>query len=76
MAARRAAAAAPTSGGIIDVSSTAGWGSELTVTLPLDPPADAAALDISANTVKFHVSNLLRKAGVRSRAELVAVALR
>lgn len=30
-------------------------------------------LDISSNTVKFHVSNLLRKAGARSRAELGAL---
>ncbi|MCS5735679.1 helix-turn-helix transcriptional regulator [Herbiconiux daphne] len=31
-------------------------------------------LSISENTVKFHVSNLLRKAGARSRAELTALA--
>ena len=31
-------------------------------------------LGISDNTVKFHVSNLLRKAGARTRAELVALA--
>jgi len=30
-------------------------------------------LDISNNTVKFHVSNLLRKAGARTRAELGAL---
>lgn len=36
----------------------------------------AEELGISANTVKFHVSNLLRKAGVANRAELIAVASR
>jgi DNA-binding CsgD family transcriptional regulator len=34
----------------------------------------AVQLGISENTVKFHVSNLLRKAGARSRAELAALA--
>lgn len=34
----------------------------------------ATELGISENTVKFHVSNLLRKAGARSRAELAALA--
>ena len=34
----------------------------------------AAELAISENTVKFHVSNLLAKAGARSRGELAAVA--
>ena len=34
----------------------------------------ATELTISANTVKFHVSNLLRKLGARSRAELAALA--
>ncbi|MGD8193498.1 LuxR C-terminal-related transcriptional regulator [Herbiconiux sp. P18] len=33
----------------------------------------ARALGISDNTVKFHVSNLLRKAGARTRAELAAL---
>ena len=33
----------------------------------------AASLGISANTVKFHVSNLLRKTGTRTRAELGAI---
>ncbi|KQQ27919.1 MULTISPECIES: LuxR C-terminal-related transcriptional regulator [unclassified Frondihabitans] len=90
--------------GELRVSSTPGWGSELSVALPLDPPAEpdplleavelsprerevlrlvasgarnhdvAQKLGISDNTVKFHVSNLLRKAGARSRAELVAQA--
>lgn len=88
--------------GAFDVDSTPGWGSQLTVTLPLDPPprpevldeavdlspresevlsliitgsrnrAIAQQLGISENTAKFHVSNLLRKAGVSTRAELVA----
>lgn len=89
--------------GAFDVASTPGWGSELSVTLPLDPPprpefldetadlsprerevlslvvaghrnrAIAEQLGISQNTVKFHVSNLLRKAGVSARVELVAL---
>ena len=37
--------------------------------------AIASELGISANTVKFHVSNLLRKVGARTRAELTALAL-
>jgi DNA-binding CsgD family transcriptional regulator/signal transduction histidine kinase len=90
--------------GDLRVASTPGWGSELSVSLPLDPPAEpdqlldavplsprerevlrlvasgarnrdiATKLAISENTVKFHVSNLLRKAGARSRAELAALA--
>ncbi|MDN3497046.1 LuxR C-terminal-related transcriptional regulator [Planococcus sp. APC 4015] len=35
----------------------------------------AEALAISDNTVKFHVSRILRKWGARSRAEVIAVAL-
>jgi DNA-binding CsgD family transcriptional regulator/signal transduction histidine kinase len=88
--------------GDLSVASTPGWGSELSIALPLDPPVEpdqlldavtlsprerevlrlvgsgarnkdiARTLGISDNTVKFHVSNLLRKAGARSRAELVA----
>lgn len=37
--------------------------------------AIATQLGISANTVKFHVSNLLRKVGASTRAELTALAL-
>ena len=33
----------------------------------------ASELAISSNTVKFHVSNLLRKAGARTRSELAAL---
>ncbi|GHD40999.1 helix-turn-helix transcriptional regulator [Mycetocola manganoxydans] len=36
--------------------------------------AIADQLGITDNTVKFHVSNLLRKAGVRTRGELTAIA--
>ncbi|WP_423922709.1 helix-turn-helix transcriptional regulator [Frigoribacterium sp. 2-23] len=90
--------------GDLAVSSTTGWGSELSVRLPLDPPAAAEPWDlieslsarerevlrrvatgdrnhdiartlgISDNTVKFHVSNLLRKLGARSRTELATLA--
>lgn len=35
--------------------------------------AIAQQLTISENTVKFHVSNLLRKAGARNRSELTAI---
>jgi len=37
--------------------------------------AIALQLGISANTVKFHVSNLLRKVGASTRSELTALAL-
>lgn len=90
--------------GHLAVTSTKGWGSEVAIQLPLDPPAApgevpdgfeasprerdvlrlvaagrrnrdiAEALGVSENTVKFHVSNLLRKAGAASRAELAALA--
>lgn len=90
--------------GRVAVDSTPGWGSEIDIRLPLDPPAEPAdltdavaasprerdvlrlvvlgrrnrdiaqSLGVSENTVKFHVSNLLRKAGVTSRGELIALA--
>ncbi|MFB7892146.1 LuxR C-terminal-related transcriptional regulator [Microbacterium sp. NPDC056044] len=90
--------------GHLSVASTPGWGSEIGIRLPLDPPAEpddlpdavdasprerdvlrlvvagrrnrdiAQTLGVSENTVKFHVSNLLRKAGATSRTELVALA--
>ncbi|MFJ4255273.1 LuxR C-terminal-related transcriptional regulator [Microbacterium sp. NPDC090003] len=90
--------------GDFSVAATPGWGSEVGIRLPLDPPADAgdlpAAIDasprerdvlrliaagrrnreiahtlgVSENTVKFHVSNLLRKSGAGSRVELAAIA--
>ncbi|WP_243074337.1 LuxR C-terminal-related transcriptional regulator [Microbacterium sp. SS28] len=90
--------------GHLSVSSTRGWGSEIGIRLPLDPPAAsgelpdavdasprerdvlrllaagrrnreiAQTLGVSENTVKFHVSNLLRKSGAGSRTELVALA--
>ncbi|WP_404313226.1 LuxR C-terminal-related transcriptional regulator [Agrococcus terreus] len=90
--------------GTVVVSSTPGWGSEVQITLPLDPPAPdeplqdqeglsprerevlrllaegrrnkeiAEALGVSVNTIKFHVSKLLRKTGARTRAEIAAIA--
>lgn len=90
--------------GHLSVASTPGWGSEIGIRLPLDPPAEpedlpdavdasprerdvlrlvvagrrnrdiAQTLGVSENTVKFHVSNLLRKAGATSRTELVSLA--
>lgn len=89
--------------GELDVASTAGWGSDVAIVLPLDPPDSlepledvtelsvrerdvlrllvegrpngeiARMLGISVNTVKFHVSNLLRKTGSRNRAELAGL---
>lgn len=88
--------------GTFDVHSTAGWGSQLDITIPLDaahPTASrevegltlrehavlsllaegkrnrviAEELTISENTVKFHVANVLRKTGTKSRSELAAV---
>jgi DNA-binding CsgD family transcriptional regulator len=86
--------------GEVEVTSTLGWGSSISISLPLDPPAEPDALEdavalsprerdvlrllasgarnraisedlgISENTVKFHVSNLLKKAGATNRAEL------
>lgn len=90
--------------GVLGVDATPGWGSNLAITLPLDPPSREFAIDadadltsrerdvlalvaagrrnaeiaeqlaISANTVKFHVANLLRKVGAANRAELAALA--
>lgn len=90
--------------GQLSVASTPGWGSEVGIRLPLDPPAEpddlpdaidasprerdvlrliaagkrnrdiADALGVSENTVKFHVSNLLRKSGAATRVELAAIA--
>ena len=86
------------------VESTDGWGSTMSIVMPLDPPAlgdriedaealtprerdvlrlvvagapnadVAAQLGITVNTAKYHVANLLRKYGARSRAELAALA--
>jgi len=86
------------------VESTDGWGSTMSIVMPLDPPAlgdriedaealtprerdvlrlvvagapnadVAAQLGITVNTAKYHVANLLRKYGARSRAELSALA--
>jgi DNA-binding CsgD family transcriptional regulator len=86
------------------VESTDGWGSTISIVMPLDPPAlgdriedaealtprerdvlrlvvagapnadVAAQLGITVNTAKYHVANLLRKYGARSRAELSALA--
>lgn len=91
--------------GRLDLSTTPGWGSELAVVIPLDPPVlhaprgetpalsdrenevlelmvqgcrnrvIAARLDISENTVKFHVSRIFRKWNASSRAEVIATAL-
>lgn len=92
--------------GSLRVESTPEWGSQIDITLPLDPapgaqdvPDDdaltrrerdvlrlvvtgvgnreiAEGLGVSPNTVKYHVSNLLRKHGARTRAELAAFGAR
>ncbi|MBL0885955.1 helix-turn-helix transcriptional regulator [Myceligenerans sp. I2] len=89
--------------GSLELESTSGWGSNLSIRIPLDPPATAARVDdsedltprerevlrlvasgapnaeiagqlgVTVNTVKYHVGNLLRKHGARSRSALVAL---
>lgn len=89
--------------GQMNIASTPGWGTEMSIAIPLDPaPAPAPleglsnlsdrekevlkqlgtgarnseiarALGITEHTVKFHISKLLRKAGARNRAELIAL---
>lgn len=89
--------------GRLEVASTPGWGTDLAITIPLDPvpPAMlgdeltdltarerdvlqclaagsrndeiARELRISAHTVKFHISKLLKRTGARNRAELAAL---
>lgn len=91
--------------GRLQLESTPGWGSQLAMVVPLDPPvlvsgsvglpalsarerevvdlmvrgsrnrAIAETLGISENTVKFHVSRILRKWNAASRAEVIATAL-
>ncbi|KAA9108092.1 helix-turn-helix transcriptional regulator [Microbacterium rhizomatis] len=88
--------------GRLTVEATPGWGTEMSIAIPLDPPhsitatapawelrprevdvleqlvagrrnrAIAEQLGISENTVKFHISRILRKLEVGSRAEVVA----
>lgn len=90
--------------GQMQIDVMPGWGADISVTLPLDPPAGpageveawnlaprelevlqhlaagqrnrsiASALNISENTVKFHVGNLFRKLSVSSRSEAIALA--
>ncbi|OLT04240.1 helix-turn-helix transcriptional regulator [Kocuria sp. CNJ-770] len=92
--------------GRISVEVIAGWGADVSVVLPLDPPqststegamwnlgpreeevlrllvaglrnrAIAGELQVSENTIKFHMRNLFRKLGVSSRAEAISLAVR
>ncbi|MCW4457385.1 LuxR C-terminal-related transcriptional regulator [Microbacterium sp. MPKO10] len=89
--------------GQLALDATPGWGTEMAIVIPLDPPnsglvssalADlrprevqvieliavghrnrsiAERLGISENTVKFHVSRILRKLGASSRAEAISM---
>jgi len=89
--------------GTLRVEATKGWGSEIFVSLPLDPVtthlnmaplwaltsqekrvlelvasgtrnrAIGDALNITENTVKFHVANVLKKVGASNRAELASI---
>ena len=89
--------------GTLRIEATTGWGSEIFVSLPLDPVAIhlnmaplwaltsrekrvvelvasgtrnraiGDALNITENTVKFHVANILKKVGASNRAELASI---